>query len=232
MIIGYQKLFKLRFLVKLMFKKKCPKCEEKVGKGSNFCFSCGQNLRDPSADSEDYGFLGRDDSGNDFENMFNDIPISRIIRGAMKMTEKMMKNLSENQNNMNQNHNHNQHEPNMDISFFVNGKRVNLQNKHVEKGKSVSTDNVISERNVERLAKLPRKEPKTKMKRLSGKLVYELYIPGVEDIEDVLINQLENSIEIKAISNDKIYSKTLMVNLPILNCELEGGSLILELQSK
>ena len=96
----------------------------------------------------------------------------------------------------------------------------------------MGTENRISDKNVERLANLPRKEPKTKMKRLSGKLIYELSIPGVVDLEDVLINQLENSIEIKAISKDKIYSKTLMVSLPILNCELEGGSLILELESK
>ena len=55
---------------------------------------------------------------------------------------------------------------------------------------------------------------------------------GVVDVEDVLINQLENSIEIKALSKDKVYSKTLNINLPILSYELEKGNLILELQAK
>ena len=51
-------------------------------------------------------------------------------------------------------------------------------------------------------------------------------------IDDVFINQLENSIEIKALSKDKVYSKILNVNLPILRYRLSNGNLILELQGK
>ena len=70
------------------------------------------------------------------------------------------------------------------------------------------------------------------MKRLSGKLVYEFAVPGVNDIQDIIIHKLENSIEVKALSKDKIYSKTININLPILKYSLNKGSLILELQAK
>ena len=66
----------------------------------------------------------------------------------------------------------------------------------------------------------------------SGKIVYEISVPGVHDIENVLINQLENSIEIKAISDKKVYSKTLNINLPIIGYNLNQGNLVLELAAK
>jgi len=143
----------------------------------------------------------------------------------MKMTEKMMKDMNEQPKE--------RYSSNMDIQFFVNGKRVFPETKgKLQVQKPVKIENEISPQKAERIAKLPRKEPKTKMKRLGEKLIYELAVPGVENINDVLINQLENSIEVKAISKNKVYSKNLNLNLPILKYSLNNGSLILELQAK
>ena len=143
----------------------------------------------------------------------------------MKMTEKMMKNMHEQPKENCDN--------SMDIQFFVNGKKVFPETKaRQQTQKPVRIENEISPQKAERIAKLPRKEPKTKMKRLGEKLIYEISVPGVEDIEDILINQLENSIEIKAISKNKVYSKNLNLNLPILRYSLNKGNLILELQAK
>jgi len=50
--------------------------------------------------------------------------------------------------------------------------------------------------------------------------------------QELAINQLENSIEIKAASKDTVYSKKLNINLPILSYRLTKGNLILELQSE
>ena len=48
-------------------------------------------------------------------------------------------------------------------------------------------------------------------------------------MKDVIINKLENSIEIKAFTKEKVYVKLLPVNLPVLNYKLKDGKLILEL---
>ncbi len=214
----------------MLFKKKCPQCKEKIEKSHKFCPFCGHNLNSKDKyNNKDYGFLGRDDLDDSFGSMMNNIPINKLFKTAMKMTEKMMKNIQEgNQQKQNPNH------PNMDIQFFVNGKRILPQKispqKQIQQIQKIRKD--LPKEKADMFAKLPRKEPKTTMKRLSGRLVYELAVPGVQDINDVLINQLENSIEIKALSKDKVYSKTLNINLPIINYELDKGNLILELQVK
>ena len=157
--------------------------------------------------------------------------MNKLIKTAMKMTEKMMKEMHEQPrfNQPKESHNNS-----MDIQFFVNGKRVFPEKvqKIQKTQKPIKIQNQVDSKKAKQFAKLPRKEPKTNMKRLSGKLVYELTMPGVEDINDVFINQLENSIEVKALSKKKVYSKILNVNLPIIKYKLDKGNLILELQAK
>lgn len=218
-----------------MFKKKCSKCKNKIEKTYDFCPFCGKNLKS-KYDNEDFGFLGKNDFIED-EKIFGIGSgfMDKMINKAMKMIEKQMREMP---NEFNQNPNQNQTNPrsNMHVQFFVNGKKVfpqkvqaqQNQNQGLQKKKSP----MLSKQKAEKFAKLPRKEPKTTMKRLAGKLVYELAMPGVEDVEDVLINQLESSIEIKALSKNKVYSKTLNVNLPVIGYELDKGNLILELQAK
>ncbi|VVB78563.1 Uncharacterised protein [uncultured archaeon] len=228
-----------------MFSRKCSKCKNKADKSYDFCPYCGNNLNSKT-DSEDYGFLGK----NDFiekemfpgiEDSFMDKMLNNAFKMAEKILEKQMKALSEEmmekeskpkiQNNI---------PGNVDIQFFVNGKKVfpqipNQGNQEVQeikkqKIKTIKMKN-ISEEKAEKFSKLPKKEPSSKVRRLSGKIIYELEVPGVKNIEDVLINQLENSIEIKALGKDKVYLKNLNVNLPILKYSLEKGSLVLELQA-
>jgi len=214
-----------------MLKRKCPKCQNKMLKKYQFCPFCGFNFsRNSENDREDYGFLGRDDFEDNFDSMFNNFSMGKIIRGAMKMTEKMIKDIE--QNSMPKK---DFNSPNMDIQFFVNGKRVSPQNNQriiKKQNQPKKINNEISKEKAKQFARLPRKEPKAVMKRLSGKIIYELSVPGVNDIDDILINQLENSIEIKALSKTKVYSKTLNLNLPILNYKLDEGNLILELQAR
>ncbi len=217
-----------------MFRKKCPKCKSKIDKAYDFCPHCGQNLSS-KYDNEDFGFLGK----NDFiENERAFGPgigfMDKMINKAMKMIEKQMRELP---NDLNQNPNQNQGKPNpnMHIQFFVNGKKVfpqKIQAQQINQNQQKKTKNKLSKQKAEKFAKLPRKEPKTTMKRLAGKLVYEIAMPGVEDLNDILINQLENSIEIKALSKNKVYSKTINVNLPIVSYGLDEGNFILELQAK
>ena len=225
-----------------MFDKKCDKCKNKIKKDFEFCPFCGNNLsRD--FDNEDFGILGK----NDFidENSFPGLGgsfIDKIFNQTMRMMEKQMKNLAEetNQQNKPQRIPINEINPNLNVQFFVNGKRVfppqqeqinNIQNQQQIMPTKVKVNKMPQEK-IERFAKLKRVEPNSKMKRIGNKIVYELEVPGVNDLDDILINRLENSIEIKALARDKSYSKILNINLPIIRYGLDNGNLVLELQGK
>jgi len=225
-----------------MFGKKCTRCGNKIKKDFKFCPSCSLNLSSKH-DQEDYGFLGRDDFVGDTmgEAMpitgFTDTFMDKMFNSAMKMLEKQMRNIQGEMNNPRQNRSHHPgSHPGLNVQFFVNGKKVfpDGLRRQVNRNEQepANMQNNISKEKLEKFADLPRVEPKTKMKRLSGKVIYELAVPGVKDINDILINQLENSIEIKALSKKKVYSKNLNVKLPILGYGLKGDSLVVEMQGR
>ena len=83
---------------------------------------------------------------------------------------------------------------------------------------------------MEKLAKLPRKEPETKVRRLTDKIIYEINLPGVKSLKNITVNKLENSIEIKAISKDRAYFKLIPIALPLIRYYLKKESLFLELK--
>ncbi len=216
-----------------MFSKKCPKCKSKIKKEFDFCPTCGLNQK-TKEDADDYGLLGRNDFAEESEEFlsFGDSFIDKIFNNTLKLLEKQMKNLH-NELNQPPRYNPQKMPNNLHVQFFVNGKRIAPEqqcfHKHRQKSENIPS---ISPEKLNKLSKLPRVEPLSKMKRLSGKIIYELEVPGVNNINDILINQLENSIEIKALSDDKIYSKTLNIKLPIIRYGLNKDSLILEFQGR
>jgi HSP20 family molecular chaperone IbpA len=52
-------------------------------------------------------------------------------------------------------------------------------------------------------------EPKTEIRRVGTKVMVDMEIPGVEREDDVEIRELENSVEVKALSKDKAFFKIL-----------------------
>jgi hypothetical protein len=88
----------------------------------------------------------------------------------------------------------------------------------------------LNEREMEKLAKLPREEPETKVRRLTDKIIYEIHLPGVKSLKNITVNKLENSIEIKAISKDRAYFKLIPIALPLIRYYLKKESLFLELK--
>lgn len=217
-----------------MFKKKCPKCRNSIGKEYDFCPYCGSSFRSPR-EREDFGIIGRNDI---IESEFFNQPttfVEKILGRTMKMLEKQMKAMSEEiiSDTKKTEKTNFPYPNNLHVQFFVNGKRVftnqpSSEQKTPEKTKKIKAAK-MSEETAKRFAELPRKEAKSKMKRISNKLIYELEVPGVNDLDDVFINRLENSIEVKALGKDKIYSKILNVNLPLIRYGLNNGNLILEL---
>ena len=220
-----------------MFKKTCFRCKKKLDKTYDFCPFCGVNQRFDYYE-EDYGILGKDDFIEE-ELEIGDSFMDKIFNNAFKMAEKMlekhMKELSGEMRKININEQKSNMLNNLDVQFFVNGRRVfpnKKEIKEIENNGQLKIENKVSNERMSRLLKLPREEPVSKVRRIDGRVIYELVTPGVNNLEDVLINQLENSIEIKAISNKKVYSKTLNVKLPILDYRLINGNLVLELAER
>jgi len=79
----------------------------------------------------------------------------------------------------------------------------NIRNRAKEIQKEEKRDNIRS--GILKSAE----EPKTKIKSLGNRVVVDIELPGVKSIGEVRINELENSVEVKAIIGDKAFFKIL-----------------------
>jgi len=211
-----------------MKNKKCKRCGKKVNSRNKFCPNCGFPLK--KENSKDWGMLGREDieerdsySNSPFEGITGNL-FNKMLRREIKMLEKEMKKEMKKEREY----------PKTNVRLMINGKEINLKelNKKEKAEKKEKVLDDFSKNELKNFSKLPKKEPKTNIKRLSDTLIYEISLPGVKSIKEISIRKLEKSIEIRAVSKDKAYSKIIPVNLPILDYELEKGKLILELETK
>ncbi len=210
-----------------MFKKnKCRKCGEALKNKFEFCPSCGTQI---NKSDDDWGMLGKKDIEIPMEDFSKGIfggagakMMNKMLGNAMKMLEK---ELQKNANEV--------HTPRTRFELFINGKRISPSNIKVEKKQNKKKINppMFTKESMNKFSSLPKKEPETNVRRLSNKIVYEMDIPGVESVNNISIIQLESSIEIKAISKDKAYSKVIPMRLPINRYKLEDGKLAIELQN-
>lgn len=207
-----------------MFKKnKCKRCEKKINSGYDFCPYCGSQT---NLNNQDWGMLGKTDlidNNQDPFSMFRGISggmLNKMLGSAMKMLEKEMQKETENR-------------PKTNIRLMINGKEIKLNDlqKNREPQKKVTPKKIL-QKTLENFSKLPQEEPKTNIRRLSNTVIYEINLPEVKSIDDISINQLENSIEIKAVSQKKAYAKIIQINLPIINYVFSKEKLILELNTK
>lgn len=224
-----------------MFKKnQCRKCKRKIDEKYGFCPYCGSRM-DSNDDEGDWGMLGK----NDIMPSMNEI---KLPIGFNALFNSLMKNLSkEFDEQLSVNNFREDKRPkkirrdrvSISISTFGNGPPKikvtslgdNLKLKSEKNTEKFKSNNFTKEK-IKEFVNLPREEPKTNIRRLSNKVVYELEMIGVKSIDDVSIVKLESSIEIKAISKDKAYVKIIPINLPIESYNLSDGKLILELGIK
>jgi len=181
-----------------MFNKRyCKNCREKVSTKYRFCPSCGSEIKNYK--EEDWGMLGREDVfgeesvASPFFTGFSGKILNNMLGSALKMLEKEMKNAEKT--------------PKSNFRLMINGKEIQIgQQKKPQEVKKISRREFGKEQ-LKKISELPKKEPKTILKRLGDKIIYEIEMPEVKSLNDVLINNLENSIEIKAIGEKLIYSK-------------------------
>lgn len=209
-------------------KKECKNCGEKIRSKHKFCPNCG-NLSSKKFKKNDLGMLGENDSVNEFENFSNSIfggiggkMIGKMLENAMKMLENEMQKEIKRKN----------FQPKIDYKMFIDGKRINLDYgnpRRIKKQKKEIPSSDLPQGNWKKFSELPKKEPSTNVRRFSDKVIYEIYMPGVKSEKDLSIIKLENNIEIKGASKNKVYQKLIPMNFPITNYNLSNGKLVLEL---
>jgi len=209
-------------------KKVCGSCNKKINEKYSFCPHCGNSPIKRS--KEDEGMLGNDDFVNEFENFSNTIfggvgskIIGKMFENAMKVLEKEM------EKEVKRNGRREIKRPKTNFQLFINGQKVNgFENHTHRKPKQQREIQRLPQNVLSKFSNLPQKSPKTDVRRLSDKVVYEINMPGVNSLKDVSITKLENNIEIRAISKNKAYQKMIPVNFPIIDYTLSKGKLILE----
>jgi HSP20 family molecular chaperone IbpA len=218
-------------------KKKCEKCGKKIEEKYSFCPYCGN--KEDSENETDFGMLGK----NDFMPLTDEI---KLPMGFNALFNSLVKNLSKEfdaqlkENMKEQNSGKTKKDGiSISISTFGNGApRIkvspmgNPQKAEPEKSTEKIKKNVFTAEKIKKFSELKREEPKTNIRRLSNKIIYEIEMPDVKSAEDVSIAKLENSIEIKAIGKKKAYAKIIPISLPIKNYNLSEGKLTLELSIK
>lgn len=234
-------------------KKKCKRCGEKFKSSYDFCPHCGNSQnKDEFFNENEWGMFGKNDliESNPFrteirlpfglKTLFNSLV--KNLDSQLKQIDKELGKEIKNKENANQKNFKKSGGISISISSFGNQPpkiKVNSfgnMPEFKEKEESIKQEikkqkTELSEENLKKLSKLPREEPSTNIRRLSNKVVYEINLPGVKSLKDISIIELENSIEIKAISKDKAYFKLIPLNLPIQKQKFSNGKLILELES-
>jgi hypothetical protein len=238
-----------------MFKKRCSNCNKKVERSFDFCPYCSSPLRK----KEDYGLLGKSDEDNFDKIMQNKAPnlnnlgglfggnfFNKALAGAFKMLENEIKQLDEQERRIEKAEKSNMPKVNTNFQLFINGKKVNLpqnmfpqlaiqssnqsNNNREEKQKELPKP---SEETINKSKKLPRKEAKSTLKRLKNSVIYELDTPGIDSINNVVVNKLEEAIEIKAFTEKAVFQKTLPIKLQLMKYSISPseGKLILEFKA-
>jgi len=228
-----------------MFGEKCAKCGKRIRKSYEFCPFCGWDST--RKEEEGYGFLGT----KDFEGMDVKMPfgLNMFLKPLMKELNKQMVELDkevrrekvedkkQGRANVSPNVSPN---TNFSISIGMPGQKpIHISSSGNKAGFGIQQpQNVprkqmilpkIADNVLEKIKKLPRKEPNTGVRRLADRIVYEIDLPGVKSVKNVNVSNLEIGIEIKAFTDKEVFVKTLELKLPLLNYYFEEERLVLEM---
>jgi len=207
---------------------KCNNCNSNLIDKFNFCPYCGDPTRNEKEEIRELGLLGRDDfpKTKGFPETQNFGITDKILNSLMNQVMKSFNNM-QNVKDINQ--------ENTKIEQIPNGIKISIgvpQQARPRKERTQMIKKVITEEQMKKLSSLPRTSAKTKIKRLSDKVVYELAAPGIESPEDIFISKLESGYEIKAIGKKKIYTNSLSIDLPLRGFSLTDNKILVEFKTE
>ncbi len=180
----------------------------------------------------DYGLLGRDDNRDNFLDM------PRGFLGMEKMLNFLLKELDKQFNKVESEREKSTTRrrieiPDQGISISISsfdGVVPGINNGRIIKQISMPA-NFIDEGIMKKIAELPKKEAEARVRRMNDRVIYDIEVPGVSSIKNVIVTKLENSIEIKAFSKDVVYFKNIQIGLPVMGYSLRDGRIMLELKA-
>ncbi|MCU0642507.1 MAG: zinc ribbon domain-containing protein [archaeon] len=208
---------------------KCSNCSSVVEKRFDFCPYCGNPIMDLEKEKRDFGMLGKNDA------LENRTEASSFGLGGLGITDKMissiMNSLMKNLRQMDEN-TANIPIEGANIEQIPNGIKIKIgipnQNMKLAQKPKPQKRKEITEAQLEKMSRLPRAEAKSKIRRLSDKVIYEIAAPGIESTDDVFISKLESGYEIKAIGKKKVYVNTLPITLPLRSFSVDNKKLLVE----
>lgn len=192
---------------------KCPLCNQPLLKKFVFCPYCGCNIK-AELERREYGILGRGDNIQESFgfNSFN-INMKDIFSTVNSLMNEMTKEFGSSK-------------PfNGGFKIKISDGR-SLGNKTQNKKPSKKLPS-FTEDKIKKFVNFPKKEPTTEVRRLSNRIIYEVSLPGVKSMSDIMMNKLENSIEIKAVGKNISWSKLIPLG-QMINYKLLKEKLILE----
>ena len=194
-----------------MLKKICNSCGKKIERKFHFCPYCGYLFR-KQENEEDFGLIGKDDAL--LESQFN-----QELRLPLNLNKLMNSLIDQIGKEIEVEEGRGQH------GFKIQISTGKPQIKHIEQEEAE-----LSEEEITRRKRLPKEEPKSNVRRLGDKIVYEIHTPEVKSKKDVVITKLEDSIEIRAYSKNKCFHKVIPLKIEILKYYLKNNTLFLELK--
>lgn len=227
-----------------MFNKKIKcMCGKKIDKDYVYCPHCGNNLKQkPEKGEVDFNDFVKEFNKSMKMPFFLKFPFEKIMKNMVGEIDKQFHEYDRELSKTKRQDKDNvvssgisisistspNGEPSIQVRQFGKDKPIQINEKKEIEKKFVARK--IDEKEAERISKLPREEPITKVRRLTDKIIYEVEIPGVKNIDNVIINKLQNSIEVKAFTKNKAYFKLIPLSFPIKNYFLKNDVLTIELK--
>lgn len=207
-----------------MFRKKCPKCEEKISRNFTYCPYCGYELKEEKKRESD-GLIDEIDE-------VLKMPLPFGFGSLFKQIDRQLKELDK---EFGKEENIKELSSGISISISSFGGKPTIKVSRLGKP---DVEKVIEKRepskkikvDTKKFASLPKEEAISRVRRFADKIVYEIELPGVDSPRNIFINRLQNSIEIRAFSKDKAYFKLIPIALPLLKYYLQNQKLFLELK--
>jgi len=209
-------------------KEKCKNCNKKLKKDYEFCPDCGKKVN--SYLKEEWGMLGKEDfdEEKDLSSLMGELNsglLGKMLNNAMRMLEKEISR-----------ENSNSFAPNTKFRLMINGKEITPPEIKKSNPKLDPRTKIMpiefSKENQEKFSKFKKVEPKSNLRRFGNILYYELEVPGVNSLKEISIIRLENGLEVRAITKNKAYQKTIAISLPLTKYSLKGNILSLELKAE
>jgi len=195
-------------------KSKCPECRRNVERDWHFCPRCGAELVAKARPRDVFEAVERafEDFDRTFSPHFFRFPRIRFPAkgGGVSITITSATG----------------RKPEVKVSTFGDYKQFEPE---IKRRLGVTP----SVKEVEVKARVPKvtEEPEMSVEKLDDRQVWTFKLPGVKSIDDVDVRKLEQSIEVRAFTNDKAYFKLIPVKpeVQVLDKRLEDGKLKIEI---